>query len=96
MNGKGNQRFGPDEFLTREEMATLLTRLLQISPSEGKKNNPFRDINSTQWSYPFVMAAAEEEIFEGYEDNTFRPKDKVTRAQMAALLDRIKDVLPRK
>lgn len=95
MNGKGNQRFGPDEFLTREEMATLLTRLLQISPSEGKKNNPFRDINSTQWSYPFVMAAAEEEIFEGYEDNTFRPKDKVTRAQMAALLDRIKDVLPK-
>ncbi len=92
MNGKGNQKFAPDEFLTREEMATLLSRLLKISP-EAKKDNPFSDISSTQWSYPYIVSMAEEKIFEGFEDNTFRPKDKVTRAQMAALLDRIKDKL---
>ena len=92
MNGKGNQKFAPDEFLTREEMATLLSRLLKIAP-EAKKDNPFSDISSTQWSYPYIVSMAEEKIFEGFEDNTFRPKDKVTRAQMAALLDRIKDKL---
>lgn len=91
MNGQGNERFAPDEFLTREELATLLSRLLQISPSEEKIDIPFRDIDPTRWSYPFIVAMIEEKIFEGYEDNTFRPKDKVTRAQMAALLDRIKD-----
>jgi hypothetical protein len=92
MNGQGNERFAPDDFLTREEMATLLSRLLQIPPSEG--NVPFKDIDQTRWSYPFIAAMAEEDIFEGYEDNTFRPKDNVTREQMAALLDRIKDKLP--
>jgi hypothetical protein len=73
-------------------MATLLSRLLKIAP-EAKKDNPFSDISSTQWSYPYIVSMAEEKIFEGFEDNTFRPKDKVTRAQMAALLDRIKDKL---
>jgi len=73
-------------------MATLLSRLLQISPSDGKIDIPFRDIDPTRWSYPFIiLATVEEKIFEGYEDNTFRHKDKITRAQMAALLDRIKD-----
>ena len=95
MEGQGNQRFAPDEFITREEMATLLSRLLQISPSEVKINNPFRDINPTRWSYPFIAAMTEEKIFEGFEDQTFRPKDSITREQMAALLDRIKDKLPK-
>jgi len=93
MNGKGNKKFGPDDYLTREEMATLLTRLLQISPSMGNIYNPFKDINPNEWSYPFIIAMTEEKIFEGFEDNTFRPRDKVTRAQMATLLDRIKNEL---
>ncbi len=93
MEGLGNQRFAPDESLTREEMATLLSRLLKISPSQ-KGNNPFKDINSSRWSYPYIVTMAKENIFEGFEDGTFRPKEKVTRAQMAALLDRIKDMLP--
>ena len=95
MEGQGNQRFAPDEFITREEMATLLSRLLQISPSVGKINNQFKDINQTRWSYPFIAAMTEEKIFEGFEDKTFRPKDSITREQMAALLDRIKDKLPK-
>lgn len=94
MNGKGNQSFAPDEFLTREEMATLLSRLLSIAPSNNNKNNPFKDINPNRWSYPYIVSMAEKKIFEGFEDRTFRPTEKVTRAQMAALLDRIKGMLP--
>lgn len=93
MNGKGNQSFAPDEFMTREEMATLLSRLLKISPSNNK-NTIFRDIEPNRWSYPFIVAMTERKIFEGFEDKTFRPTEKVTRAQMAALLERIKDIIP--
>ncbi|WFA09024.1 glycosyl hydrolase family 18 protein [Tissierella sp. Yu-01] len=94
MNGKGNQRFAPDEFMTREEMATLLYRLLEVSPSDNKKQSPFKDIDSNRWSYQYILSMAENKIFEGFEDKTFRPTDKITRAQMAALLDRIKDMIP--
>ncbi|MDR7855554.1 glycosyl hydrolase family 18 protein [Tissierella sp.] len=93
MEGLGNQRFAPNESLTREEMATLLTRLLKISPSQNLKN-PFKDIDYSSWSYPYIVTMAKENIFTGYEDGTFRPKEKVTRAQMAALLDRIKALIP--
>lgn len=92
MVGIGNNRFAPDESLTREEMATLLTRILKIYPSQTVQN-PFNDVDSSSWSYPYIVTMARENIFKGYEDGSFRPKEKVTRAQMAALLDRIKDIL---
>ena len=93
MEGLGNQKFAPDASLTREEMATLLSRLLKISPSNKYKNH-FKDVDSSKWSYPYIVTMAEENIFEGFDDGTFRPKVKVTRAQMAALLDRIKNMIP--
>ena len=89
----GNQRFLPDDSLTREETATLLARLLNLSPPPMMKN-PFRDVDSSSWSYPHIISTTKENIFKGYEDGSFRPKEKITRAQMAALLDRIKDRLP--
>lgn len=93
MEGKGYLKFSPNEPITREEMATLLSRILKISPSYEIINNPFKDIDIRQWSYPFVKAMIEENIFEGFEDGSFRPKDKINRAQMATLLERIKDML---
>ena len=93
MTGRGNQRFAPDEFLTREEMAVLLTRLLKLSPSNGV-NNSFKDVDPSGWSYPYISAVAENGIFKGYEDFTFRPKTMISREQMAALLDRIRNMLP--
>lgn len=92
MNGKGESVFAPDEYITREEMATLLSRLLKISPSYHSYN-PFRDVDSNRWSYPFIISMAENRIFEGFEDKTFRPTENITRSQMAALLDRIKDMI---
>jgi hypothetical protein len=74
-------------------MATLLTRLLKVSPSQNAVN-PFKDIDSSSWSYPYIVSMAKENIFKGYEDGTFRPKEKVSRAEMAALLDRVKDIIP--
>ncbi|NLY45677.1 MAG: glycoside hydrolase [Tissierella sp.] len=94
MNGKGNHQFAPDEYLTREEMALLLSRLLKISPSK-ETTHSFKDVPSSRWSSPYIIAVAEKGIFKGYNDATFRPNDTVTRAEMATLLDRIKDIIPR-
>lgn len=92
MNGKGGFVFAPDEYMTREEIATLFSRLLKISPTYNGYN-PFKDVDSNKWSYPYIISMTEKEIFEGFEDNTFRPTANITRAQMATLLDRIKDMI---
>lgn len=93
MQGYRNQTFAPDTGITREEMAVLLSRILDISPNHNIKN-PYKDIKEDRWSYPYVMAISQAEIFEGFEDRTFRPQEKITRAQMAVLLDKIQYKLP--
>ena len=45
-------------------------------------------------SVGYVEVATEKGIVTGYEDNTFRPNQPVTRAELAALLDRTDDQLP--
>ena len=41
------------------------------------------------WAKPSVYALADNHIMCGYEDNTFRPKNKITRAESVATLSRV-------
>ncbi|MDW0116707.1 S-layer homology domain-containing protein [Sporosarcina thermotolerans] len=47
----------------------------------------FKDTNG-HWAEPFINAAVERGIFKGYADGTFRPEEKLTRAQAAAVIVR--------
>ncbi len=47
-------------------------------------------------SVGYVEVAIEKGLVDGFEDNTFRPNQPVTRAQLAALLDRTGNQLPTK
>ncbi|WP_339253057.1 S-layer homology domain-containing protein [Sporosarcina sp. FSL W8-0480] len=47
----------------------------------------FTDTNG-HWAEPFITAAAERGVFKGYADGTFKPDEKLTRAQAAAVLVR--------
>lgn len=56
---------------------------------DGTVFNPgFKDIASTFWAYKEIGAAKNAGVIGGYSDNTFRPSDKVTRAQMAVFIAR--------
>jgi spore germination protein YaaH len=90
MQGKGSGRFGPEDPLTREEMAVILERIIDTGEEESDEEEVFfRDIDENRWSYPAIEAMFRQEIFMGYDDGTFKPFDKITRGQMAALMSRI-------
>jgi hypothetical protein len=56
---------------------------------------PFKDANKIPaGSVGYVAVAVERGLVNGFEDNTFRPDIPVTRAQIAALLDRTGNQLP--
>lgn len=56
---------------------------------------PFRDASGVdEASVGYVFAAAERGLVAGYPDGTFKPGRAVTRAELAALLDRAGDRLP--
>ena len=72
----------PENYLTREEVAKTLYRLLDDKSRSlyeiGNKN--FNDVKSDRWSNKAISTLANANILNGYIDGSFRPEDKITRA----------------
>jgi len=83
---KGN--FYPESPVTREQMASILDRILPKLKVSNTKGKSFKDVAVNSWSHSSIMKVTQNDIFLGYPDGTFKPGEKITRAQMAALLSR--------
>ncbi|MFC4099587.1 S-layer homology domain-containing protein [Paenibacillus xanthanilyticus] len=83
---------------TRLFAATLLIKALGLDAEAKAKVNTslnFRDAkNIPAASVGYVALAVEKGLITGYNDNTFRPNQPVTRAELAALLDRTDEQMP--
>ncbi|MFC0212725.1 S-layer homology domain-containing protein [Paenibacillus chartarius] len=77
---------------------TLLVKALKLDAEAQAKMNTqltFKDADKIPaGSVGYVALAVERGLIDGFEDNTFRPNVPVTRAQIAALLDRTGSQLP--
>lgn len=83
--GYADGSFRPSQPLTREQMATFLTRAFGLV-SSGSAG--FTDVRSDSVHAPAIGAVAAAGITTGYADGTFRPRANVTRGQMASFLAR--------
>ena len=86
MNGTGKQSFQPDGTASRAQLATVLYRL--SGSEETPKSAGFKDVAAGSWYANGVNWAAANKVVTGYEDNTFRPDQAVTRQEAAAMLYR--------
>lgn len=89
IKGYDDGRFLPEKPITREEMAAMLDRVVAKSYVNRVNKIGFDDISDKRWSYESIDKMARAGIIKGFEDNTFRPVESVTRGQVAALMDRI-------
>jgi hypothetical protein len=78
MIGIDNDRFSPNTTITREEVATILTRLYKLN-SEEETNVELEDLDG--WSIKYVKAVVRNKIMPSLEVNRFKPKQKMTRAE---------------
>lgn len=87
-----------DKPATRLFAATLLVKALGLEAEAKAKANStlnFKDANKIPaGSVGYVAVALEKNLITGYNDNSFRPNQPVTRAELAALLDRTDSQLP--
>ncbi|MDR2360704.1 MAG: S-layer homology domain-containing protein [Oscillospiraceae bacterium] len=90
VNGMGNFRFAPSNELTRAEFVTMLSRVAGVDPSRYNYRS-MSDVTAEDWFCPYVTWAAESGVVTGYEDNTFRPNELITREQIALLLLRLSE-----
>ncbi|NLY71381.1 MAG: S-layer homology domain-containing protein [Clostridiales bacterium] len=86
----------PESYTTREEVAAVFYRLLTDSYRNSYKttSNDFLDVESTRWSAKHIGTLAACKIICGYADGTFRPKDFVTRAELATIASKFDDLEP--
>ena len=76
----------PRKPVTREQATVLLGRSLMLDDDPGASMD-FTDSNSLgTWSRGIIRSAVAEKIVSGYADGSFRPKQNITRGQMAVLL----------
>ena len=96
MLGTSNGRFSPDASFTRAQIAMILSRLFEEQDVESQHAHSFLDIKEEDWYYEAVLIVSQRGIMIGYSQGQFRPEEKVTRAQMAALMNRIASDLENK
>ena len=91
--GTGDKQFGIGAAVTREEIATFVMRVLQNNfltvPDSENAAEPFTDTPS-KWAVDAVEVMRKGGLLFGKSKGVFAPKDNATRAEVAAILVRIK------
>lgn len=89
MTGYPDKTFAPNNNMTRAEAATMFARLMKVkmNPVAVYKSS-FADVSSEAWYYNYVGYMAKLGIITGYEDETFRPQNTITRAEFVAMASR--------
>ncbi|WP_342547235.1 S8 family serine peptidase [Paenibacillus sp. FSL P2-0089] len=85
IQGTSATTFAPQSNLTRAEFTALLTRALGLRTDAGVT---FSDVKSTDWYAKDVSAASKSGLILGIGNGKFAPTQKVTRQELAVILDR--------
>jgi hypothetical protein len=88
--GYSDGRYGPYDFVPREQMAVFLVRAVEGEPPLNycDSGSLFPDVTPDMWSCRYIKRLKELAITTGYGDGRYGPYDFVTRAQMAVFLTR--------
>ena len=83
INGKENNKFCPEDSITRAEYVTILYRLSGEETED--KSVVFDDVSENDWYFDAVMWAYNNKITNGINDTEFCPDNNITREEMAVL-----------
>ena len=86
INGTAPEVMSPNTALTRAMLVTMLHRLAGSPSSDAAV--PFTDTDAKQYYYAPLCWAVQNGIVTGYENNTFRPGNVITRAELSTMLAR--------
>lgn len=91
MNGTATERFSPNSFVTREQMAQILFNAGFYTEAPTTRQSRFHDVSEHYWAYTAIETIHGEGLMNGYRDGTFRPKAPITRAEFAAVIKNVYD-----
>lgn len=87
VGGYSDGTFRPHNPITRQEVASIVSRLLQLKDDAPQAT--FQDAGAiAPWATSAVNAVVAAGLMSGYTDGTFRPAGPITRAEAVVTLDR--------
>ena len=89
-NGVTSTEFKPNDAITREQAATMISNYKKLSDSNHEEIYKFKDkAQISSYAKDSVEGVVERGYMSGYSDGTFRPKNKITRAEAVSTLSRV-------
>lgn len=94
LNGYLDGTFKPENNITRAEFAKIIVSATDTFDSNAVSS--FKDVSSDDWYYYYVSTAYNKGYITGYPDGSFRPNDKITRADICTIVNRVLKASPSK
>ena len=89
LQGYPDKTFRPSNKITRAEFVRIVNRAFGFNT---KGDQSFKDVKKDAWYTEDIQIAVKKGYINGFEDNTFRPNEEITREQMAKILGMVLNV----
>ena len=87
VSGMSENYFGANELITRQDICTILGRIMGVNEESDTYNCEFIDMDSaSDYAKAAIAAMSGMGYVNGYEDGSFRPRNNATRAEAAKLI----------
>lgn len=94
ISGDGNGIFRPNDPVTRQEAAAMISRILDLKQNESRAYRYTDSYAISNWAKGVVGAVSEAGIMAGYPDGSFGPNRVLTRAEAVLALDKTVNYQP--
>ncbi|REJ08793.1 S-layer homology domain-containing protein [Halobacillus trueperi] len=87
MTGYEDGTYQPEKSVTRAEFTVFINKALELDETElDVSPDQFSDIQPEDWYYGPILTAYSQGLINGYPDGTFRPKEIISRQDMAVMI----------
>lgn len=86
ITGYPDGTFKPNNPISRAEFAAIASRFDQLKTGLSL---PFNDVGAGHWAYDVIASAADKGWVNGYPDGSFKPENKITRAEVVSTTNRM-------
>jgi hypothetical protein len=95
VNGYSDGSFKPDQYISRAEVLVIALNALSDPYNdeceydfdlEADYSRSFDDVGTSHWGFEYIEAAYGAGAISGYDDDTFRPDDLITRAEALSVI----------
>lgn len=92
LNGYLDGTFKPENNITRAEFAKIIVSATDTF--DYLSTSAFRDVSTDDWYYSYVSSAYKLGYITGYPDGSFHPDDKISRADICTIVNRVLNASP--